>query len=293
MIALRAAARALNGEVCGQSIRCPGPGHSHKDRSLAVSFSAMAPLGFICFSHSGDDWKHCQAYVADKLGIATDAWKRKDTPRRAIEALQPPVESEAEDDDRAAKIAGAVALWRAAIDPRGTLVETYLRTRGLELGDDIAGSVLRWAPDIDAMVALFRSIETNRPQAISRTFLDRDGAKIKRMFSGPVGGAAIMLDGFDTVTHGLFVGEGIETCLSALALGLRPCWALGSAGSIASFPMIGGVEALNVIVDHDPNGVGEKAARAVEARWLAAGREVNLLRSDAPGDLNDMLKGAA
>ena len=83
-----------------------------------------------------------------------------------------------------AKIAAAVALWRSSVDPRKTPVETYLNGRGLELGDDIAGSVLRWAPDIDAMVALFRSIETNRPQAVSRTYLDREGNKLSRKFRG-------------------------------------------------------------------------------------------------------------
>lgn len=38
---------------------------------------------------------------------------------------------------------------------------------------------------------LFRNILTNEPQAVSRTFLDVDGRKIKRKFLGHVGGAAI------------------------------------------------------------------------------------------------------
>ena len=72
-----------------------------------------------------------------------------------------------------------------------------------------------------------------------------------------------------------------------------PTWALGSAGAVAAFPVLGGIEALNVIVDHDKNGAGERTARKVEARWRPAGREVNLLRPDAPGDFNDIVKGAA
>jgi hypothetical protein len=55
----------------------------------------------------------------------------------------------------------------------------------------------------------------------------------------------------------------------------------------------GSVRPLNLIVDHDQNGAGEEAAREAEARWLSAGREVRLLRSDAPGDLNDVIKEAA
>jgi hypothetical protein len=61
---------------------------------------------------------------------------------------------------------------------------------------------------------------------------------------------------------------------------------------MAKFPPLPGIECLNLIVDHDPNGAGEKAAREAEVRWRAAGREVRLLQSDAPGDLNDALREA-
>ncbi len=146
-------------------------------------------------------------------------------------------------------------------------------------------------PRICSVLALFRNIVTDEPQAISRTFLDREGRKIERKFLGPVAGAAVMMDANENVLGGLHIGEGVETCMAARQLGLRPTWALGSAGAVAAFPVLPGIEALNVIVDHDANGAGEKAAREVEARWLAAGREVNLIRSDTPGDLNDALKG--
>ena len=185
----------------------------------------------------------------------------------------------------------ALATWREGVDPRGTLAEKYLRNRKLELGDDLAGEVLRWHPRICSVLALFRNIVTDEPQAISRTFLDREGRKIERKFLGPVAGAAVMMDANENVLGGLHIGEGVETCMAARQLGLRPTWALGSAGAVAAFPVLPGIEALNVIVDHDANGAGEKAAREVEARWLAAGREVNLIRSDTPGDLNDALKG--
>ena len=190
-------------------------------------------------------------------------------------------------------MAEAIALWRSSVDPRGTVVERYLASRGLDLGDDIAGEVIRWNAGVGAMIALFRNISTNRPHAISRTFFDANARKIARRFLGPVGGCAIKLDANAEVLTGLHIGEGLETCIAARQLGLRPCWALGSAGAVAAFPILSGIEALTVIVDHDESGAGEKAARAVEARWLPAGKEANLLRSDAPGDFNDLLKGAA
>jgi putative DNA primase/helicase len=73
---LRAMARALGGEIVGGQVSCPGPGHSPRDRSLAVRLSADAPMGFIAFSHCGDDWTLCRDDVARRLGFERDAWKR-------------------------------------------------------------------------------------------------------------------------------------------------------------------------------------------------------------------------
>ena len=79
----------------------------------------------------------------------------------------------------------------------------------------MSGEVLRYHPTLRAMLALFRNIVTNEPQAISRTFLDHRASKKDRKFMGPVGGAAIKLDADDDVLSGLHIGEGIETCMTA------------------------------------------------------------------------------
>ena len=42
------------------------------------------------------------------------------------------------------------------------------------------------------------------------------------------------------------VGEGVETCLAARQLGLRPAWALGSLSQIANFPVLAGIESLTL-----------------------------------------------
>jgi hypothetical protein len=182
----------------------------------------------------------------------------------------------------------AMRLWREGVDPRGTLAERYLvEQRKLVLGDDLAGEVLRWHSGASAMLALFRNILTGEPQAISRIVLDRQGRKIERKFLGPTGGAAVMLDPFDSVTHGLIIGEGVETCLAARQLGLKPAWALGSAGAVETFPVLGGVACLTILAEHC-----ERNARAVEAcgcRWHAAGCEVLINRSAFGKDLNDAL----
>lgn len=285
MFTLSELAHALGGDVVGRQVLAPGPGHSPKDRSLSITISATAPDGFLAFSHSGDHFAACRDYVRARLGLPLHA------PRRPSEGRGRPPKSRLEDSGRKKKIASALAVWRESADPRGTLAETYLRSRDLELGDDIAGEVLRWNPRLGAMIALFRNVLTDAPQAVSRTYLDREGRKLDRKFLGPVAGAAIKLDADDAVLDGLHIGEGVETCLAARQLGLRPTWALGSAGAIAAFPVLNGIEALTLLAEQD-----DASARAVEAcaaRWHAIGREVLINRAVGGKDLNDALRVAA
>jgi hypothetical protein len=175
----------------------------------------------------------------------------------------------------------ALAIWNEARDPRGTIVEHYLRVeRRLPLPDEIAGDVIRFHPAllfegarVAGMVALFRDIKTNEPCGIHRVFLDREGRKIKRMMLGPVGGAAVKLDADENVTLGLAVGEGIETCIAGWHLGMRPVWALGSADAIKQFPVLPGIEAITVLGELNDGGVNYRAVRVCADRWMEAGQE--------------------
>jgi hypothetical protein len=180
------------------------------------------------------------------------------------------------------------------VDPRTTLAEVYLRGRALELGDGLAGEVLRWHPGAGAMLALFRVIVTDAqamtdaPQVVSRTLLDRDGPKIERKFLGPVGGAAIKLDADGTVQGGLHICEGIETGMAARQLGLRPCWVLGSKGAIGVFPVLSGIESLTILAEPDAERETQQCAR----RWHEAGREVLITRVVGGKDPNDVIMGS-
>ena len=281
-MALRSMAVALGGEVMkstkGNYILCPGPGHSPRDRSLSVTPSSSAADGFVVNSFSNNDWRSCRDHVLNRLGRRSDCVERSARP-------SPPVD----------RTGAPVALWRAAGDPRGTLVEHYLAQRGLELPDDIAGGVVRFHPSCPwgegvrhpAMITAFRSIADDSLQAIHRTALTADGQKIGRKMLGPVSGAAIKIDADHDVEGGLSVCEGFETGLAGRALGFRPVWALGSAGGIAAFPVLSGIDALTILAEPD-----QANARAVEEcgnRWTDAGREVLVVRS-ARGDMNDAVK---
>jgi putative DNA primase/helicase len=167
-----------------------------------------------------------------------------------------------------------------------------LKSRVLALDDDVAGSVIRWNPRIGAMIALFRNIQTNEPQAVSRTFLDHEGRKLGRKFLGPVGGAAIKLDADEEVLSVLHIGEGVETCMAARQLGLRPAWARGSSGAIGRFPVLSGVECLTTLLELDA-GASDAASAECAERWHKAGLEVVTVAPKTGKDLNDAIRGGA
>jgi phage/plasmid primase-like uncharacterized protein len=199
------------------------------------------------------------------------------------------------DDDEAARIRSALRIWRAAHDPRGTVVVRYLASRGLTLPNDIANDAIRYhealnfnGASVGGMVALFRDIGTNEPCGIHRTFLDGAGRKLERRMLGHARGAAIKLDGDKNVTLGLHIGEGIETCLAAWLAGFRPVWALGSAGGIADFPVLSGIEAITVLGEVGDGGVNHRAAQACAQRWIEAGRDAFIVTPQVGGDLNDL-----
>jgi hypothetical protein len=69
---LKQVAQALGGELSGNQVLAPGPGHSPKDRSLSIKLEASAPDGFLVHSFAGDDPIRCKDYIREKLGLP--AW---------------------------------------------------------------------------------------------------------------------------------------------------------------------------------------------------------------------------
>ena len=298
---LREIARALGGEVTGRQVLAPGPNHSRGNRSLCVRPSASSPVGFVVHSFSGDDFATCRDFVLMKLGTPLGAWRTKGQgvprPTPVFTPREPGPEP-----DHAARIARAVAIWTEAVPAQGTVVERYLAGRGLELPP--GADVLRFHPAtpwrdqecgetirVPCMVALMRSVTTDEPQAIHRTRLSAEGVKLDRRMLGIAAGAAVKIDADDTVTGGLAVGEGAESCLAARQLGFQPVWALASAGAIAAFPALGGIEALTLLAENDPTS--DRAVGQCAARWHAAGRSVTVVTPNFGSDLNDAIRGVA
>ena len=90
------------------------------------------------------------------------------------------------------------------------------------------------------------------------------------------------------VTDTLAVAEGVETALAANMLGHGPAWALGSAGAVASLPVLHGIERLILLQEN--NDASRDALDRCGRRWMRAGRKVIRVRPDEGcDDLNDEL----
>ena len=278
----RQIAAAMGGDVTGpDSCNVPGPGHSRRDRSLAIRITRS---GFVVHSFANDDWKECREYVRSKLDLSND-WNSDKAP---------PLDTTGDDLERRKKF--ALKIWADCIDPRGTLAERYLREhRGLDLPASAAYSVIRFHAGLryeigkylPAMVCLLRDIISNEPCGIHRTFLNRyTGEKIDRKMLGIAKGAAIKLDAEPSAT--LTIGEGVETVLAARAAGFTPAWALGSSGAVRAFPVLRNVRELTILQENDPTS--RRDVQVCSRRYLGVRRPVNIVEPKIGNDFNDCWK---
>jgi hypothetical protein len=215
----------------------------------------------------------------------------------------------------APRIAELIAgIIRDLVPVRGGPGERYLReTRRIDT-DAIADVLARvdaigWHPrvrfaqpdpssplhDLDgrsfgAIIGIMTDPVTAEPTgAISRTYIAADLRKVCRAKTLGKPRGIIRLDEDASVTYGLNLAEGIETALTAIARGFRPCWSTGDKAMIAAFPVLAVIESLTLFADNDPDGGGLRAAQEAQARWLTAGREARVFMTDKFGDLNDLL----
>jgi hypothetical protein len=104
----RPLAWVIGGEVVGPQALAPGQRHSAKDRSLSVRLSAIAPGGFLAFSHSGDDFATCRDSVRKRLGFDADGWKGGDPKGGDQKTVSRPIVSVKVDNGHAA---AALRIW--------------------------------------------------------------------------------------------------------------------------------------------------------------------------------------
>jgi hypothetical protein len=290
-LTLHELAHRLGGEVHGLNVLVPGPGHSPADRSLSIRIEPTAPNSFIVHSFAGDSPMECRDHVRSAIGALPGKPKQPPKSSRSLHSFTPNRDA----DHRSAL---ALKLWNEGRNPRGTLVATYLTSRGLTLPDAVANNVIRFHPalkndgaSVAGMLAIFRDIKTDEPCGLHRTFLDDAGRKLGRKMLGRARHAAIKLDADECVTLGLHIGEGVESCLAAFLAGFRPVWALGSATAIATFPVLAGIDAITVLGEVGDDETNYRATQACGKRWTDAGRDAFVVVPQVGDDLNDVWQG--
>ncbi|WP_416914321.1 DUF7146 domain-containing protein [Seohaeicola sp.] len=211
-----------------------------------------------------------------------------------------PLRREAEQSAEAAKRARqAQTLWREAEPIRGTVVETYLRGRGITCDPP---PVLRFHPEawhgptarrLPALVAL---VEGGQSFAVHRTWLRADGSgkadvDPPKAMLGTVAGGAVRL----AVGSGpLVVAEGIETALSLASDLLQSpatVWAALSTSGIRGLQLPAQPGRLTIAPDGDEPG--RTAAHALAERAHGFGWRVAFLDPGDGRDWNDILTGKA
>jgi phage/plasmid primase-like uncharacterized protein len=197
----------------------------------------------------------------------------------------------------AQRIEAALRIWRESRAAAGTLVETYLRTRGITIA--IPPSIRFHArlrhpigSHWPAMVGAIQNV-TGQVVAIHRTWLRYDGRgkadldPQKAMF-GPCAGGAVR---FAPAAATLVIAEGIETALSIV----QSCpelavWAALSTSGMEGLRVPAGVRAVILAADHDASAAGTIAACKAAARLRRIGIKVKIaMPPDAGVDFNDLL----
>ena len=250
------------------------------------------PQGFKVHLFNSGDWQGAKDHIARALG--SDKWR----PGQQRPHKLRPITPNHYHRDRSHKVELARTIHDESVAAQGTPIERYLAGRGLPVA-----SALRFHPTcpfgqarFPAMVAATVGIHDNEFRGIHRTPLTHDGGKtdLGKKMLGSSAGAVVKLDPDEAVTIVLAIGEGIETTLSMAMLpecfGV-PAWACLSAGALAAFPVLSGIEVLWIAVDNDPSGAGERAAASVIDRWTEAGREVFTIVPKAErADVNDIVR---
>lgn len=199
----------------------------------------------------------------------------------------------------------ASQMWAQSVPAPGTLVETYLRGRGIigKISAELHFLPRCWHKPTEQWfpVMLSRLSDNHGFTSVQRTYLAADGrgkapvAKLdqKRGLGGMRGGAVRLRPVGDV----LAIAEGVETALSAAQLYQLATWATCGTGR---FTVIDIPETVRfIIIFADAGEPGWKAAVTASDHYEALGYSVEIVRPDADfagrgaKDFNNILQGAA
>jgi putative DNA primase/helicase len=276
-------ARALRGKrrqdgafLC----HCPVPGHGKgkgdRNRSLLVKDGDKAPL-FTCFA--GCDRRDVADILRRRGLLGGD---HVTGALRNVMLSAPPRAAEPDEE--------ALAIWMVGKSPEASLIERYLRSRGLTLAIPPSlrcGECMHLGRyPMPIMIAAVQ-----RPDgeviAVQTTLLTGAGKKapvsMPRLTTGALADGAVR---FAEATELLGIGEGTESVLSAMQITGVPSWACLGAGRMHRVAIPDSVRELHIFGDNDEPG------RAAVERTAHANRHRRVVLRYPPDgykDYNDLL----
>ena len=284
-----AIAKALGGHKSsnGWSARCP----AHDDRHPSLSIS----------DQGGKLLWHCHAGCSQDAVLLALQRKGFLEPFNSQAVL--PVAKTIHDAEAGARKAETIEkIIQQCAPARGTLVETYLGSRGIfSVPEELLfHHRLRYqtGEHFPAMVVCTKSPLTGAlTGGIHRTYLAPDGsgkAQVEKakMMLGPYMGGVITF-GQPTHQQPLLLGEGIETTLSGVQVTGFAGMAALSANNLETLTLPERHRDIIILADRDHSGRGEEAATKAAIRWTKEGRKVRVAIPQGFGDFNDLLLGGA
>jgi putative DNA primase/helicase len=276
-------ARALRGHRSGSGWMACCPAHDDTTPSLSISETEDGKPLVHC--HAGCSQQAVISKLHDLHLWAASGEQVPQQPREHRRQVAP------RDKDR---IARALKVWCEAKPGNGTLVEVYLRSRGLRVSSPRTVRLHaqlrhRNGSAWPAMVGLVVLGEAAAPIGVHRTWLSRDGTakapiQPNKMMLGPCRGGAVRLA---PPSEPLMIGEGIETCFAAMQATGHAAWAALSTSGMRALVLPASVRDVILLADGDPPG--EAAAEAAACRWSAEGKRVRIARSPSGTDFADLL----
>jgi putative DNA primase/helicase len=277
--------RALKGHWHGYYGTACCPSHPDTQPSLSLKDGDGGRLLARCFA--GCSFENVLAALRQR-GLLEDSIR----PASVGEIVHTERETREHDKRKAEAIS---RIWRECEPANGTLAETYLRSRGLDIE---IPPTLRYHPALPhptcgqwpAMVAAVAVHPGKEVVGIRRTFIARDGrgkadVTPSKMMLGRCAGGAVRLG---PVGDCLLVGEGIETCLAVMQVTGRTAWAALSTSGLTCLVLPEATRDIVILADGD--NPGEKAAMTAARRWIGEGRAVRIARPPQGQDFLDMLK---